>query len=653
MAEKIMDKSIIRWLILLLLPLFLYLNTINNDYALDDSIVITQNVYVQKGLKGIGEIFTTETFTGFFGQQKDLVSGSRYRPLSLATFAAEHELWGNRPGLSHLINSLLYALLCLLLYRTLILLLHYLKADRHAEFIALCSTLIFIIHPVHTEVVANIKGRDELLSALFLLVTVNSCLQFWKNRKIIFMIGAAISIFLGMLSKENAVYIWPVLTILVLLNFRKDLVRPYLVSFLLLLVSTLSYLYIRNTVIGGLATEGSAELMNNPYLFATGGEKSATILYTLLVYLRLLFIPHPLTYDYYPYHIELHEWSSFLVLLSLVIHLALATAGILLMRRNKIISFSIFFYLATLLPMSNLFINIGTFMNERFLFLPSLGFALLFGTLIVHELEKSPENSGRRKILLTVLTLLFLAFTVKTITRNTNWKDNFTLFTHDVRISSGSAKGNCTAGGILYETALETRDISRRNELLRESCRYLQTAVEIYPDYIDALLLLGNAHYELDRNFTEVNRAYYRIFDLSPGYGLALRNYTNMLTGCEDPLIRKAGFKKVLALSPDFFVANYQLGITYGRMLGQMDSAVFYLEKAVLLQPDNSGATRDLGVAYAMQGMFGASLPYFEKAVRLDSDNPDNYINLGMTYQNLGQQEKAGEMFEKAEELKK
>ena len=104
MAEKIMDKTIIRWLILLLLPLFLYLNTINNDYALDDSIVITKNMYVQKGLKGIGEIFTTETFTGFFGQQKDLVSGSRYRPLSLATFAFEHELWGNRPGLSHLIN---------------------------------------------------------------------------------------------------------------------------------------------------------------------------------------------------------------------------------------------------------------------------------------------------------------------------------------------------------------------------------------------------------------------------------------------------------------------------------------------------------------------------------------------------------------------
>jgi len=653
MTEKFIGKPYISRLILLILPLLLYLNTISHDFALDDSIVYTQNSYVQEGLSGIGKIFSTETFTGFFQQKKDLVSGSRYRPLSVASFAIEHALWGNRPGLAHLINSLLYAFLCLLLFRTLHRLLQYLRVEKTAELVAFFSTIIFIIHPVHTEVVANIKGRDELLSVLFLLGSVYGCLRYWENRKFIWMFGSAISIFLGMLSKENAIFIWPVLAILILLNFRKDLIKGYLVTFLILMVSTLSYVYIRYSVIGGLSTEGSAELMNNPYLFASAGEKSATILYTLLVYFKLLFFPHPLTYDYYPSHIELQEWSSFIVIISLFVYLALGAGAFLMVRRNRVFSYAIFFYLLTLLPMSNLLINIGTFMNERFLFIPSIGFALFAGTLIASEFSKNSENEGRRKIYITVLTLIFLAFSVKTISRNTHWKDNYTLFTHDVRISAGSAKGNCTAGGILYESALKTNDKSRRDEMLKESIGYLQTSIKIYPNYIDALLLLGNAHYELNRNYHEVNRTYNRIFKLAPDYQLAISNFANMLTGSTDPLIRKEGFQKVLAMDPDLFVANYQMGITYGRMLDQLDSAIVYLDKALSLQPDHSGVNRDLGVAYAMQGMYEASLPCFEKVVALNPDNPDNYINLGMTYQNLGQPVKAQQLFEKAEALRR
>jgi hypothetical protein len=112
MLKYIINQPKLLKYILFFIPFLLYINTLRNNYALDDSIVITENLYVQKGISGIKDIFSNDTFTGFFKMKKDLVQGGRYRPLSLATFAIEKSLWGNRPYLSHLINALLYSLLC-------------------------------------------------------------------------------------------------------------------------------------------------------------------------------------------------------------------------------------------------------------------------------------------------------------------------------------------------------------------------------------------------------------------------------------------------------------------------------------------------------------------------------------------------------------
>ena len=66
-------------LILVVLPLALYWQSVNYDFVLDDSIVYSENNFVKKGISGIGEILTTETFSGYFGEQKNLVVGARDR----------------------------------------------------------------------------------------------------------------------------------------------------------------------------------------------------------------------------------------------------------------------------------------------------------------------------------------------------------------------------------------------------------------------------------------------------------------------------------------------------------------------------------------------------------------------------------------------
>ena len=106
--------------LLSVLAIGLYISTVGFDYALDDEMVITGNKFTQRGFDGMGDIFKYESFRGYFGEQKNLIEGDRYRPLSIATFAAEVGIFGsNHPAIGHFLNILLYILTAFLLFRVL------------------------------------------------------------------------------------------------------------------------------------------------------------------------------------------------------------------------------------------------------------------------------------------------------------------------------------------------------------------------------------------------------------------------------------------------------------------------------------------------------------------------------------------------------
>ncbi len=172
--------------ILFVLGVALYSNTFGHQYALDDIAAVSQNLFVKAGLKGIPDLLRTE-FWHFSN-----ISLGYYRPLSLITFALEQQYFGDNPGYSHIINAILYGLTGLFMG---VLLQKWLvgpanagqtelaaDADRQTRqtqvIIATLMGALFIAHPIHTEIVANIKGRDELLS--FLFITLMS-LCYWRH----------------------------------------------------------------------------------------------------------------------------------------------------------------------------------------------------------------------------------------------------------------------------------------------------------------------------------------------------------------------------------------------------------------------------------------------------------------------------------------
>jgi hypothetical protein len=172
----------------------LYGNTLLNGYALDDRAVITDNSLTKQGFGGIGELITHDHFYGF----NKAVTGL-YRPIPLITHAVEYEFAGPKPAVSHLVNLALYILACLALYHALKEMLAGLN-----PLLPLIAVALFAVHPVHTEVVANIKGRDELLNLVFLSLSLTFSFRFIRSGS---PVPFALSLFfflLALLSKESA-----------------------------------------------------------------------------------------------------------------------------------------------------------------------------------------------------------------------------------------------------------------------------------------------------------------------------------------------------------------------------------------------------------------------------------------------------------------
>ncbi len=643
-------------LFLLLLAFLLYANTINHDFTQDDAIVIYDNMYTAKGIAGIPGILAYDTFKGFFKTEgkEQLVAGGRYRPFTLVMFALENQLFGTvkkddlgnpvkdkdsdilyeyPKATGHFINVLLFALTGVLIYHLLRQLLQPALGQDGAVFISLLTATLFALHPIHTEAVANIKGRDEIMSLLGSLAAIWCSLQSIRQRKVLWDISAGICFAIALFSKENAItflLILPLaLRIFLALNWKWIAWRMVPLA-----AAAVLFLVMRAAAIGMDFPSQPDEMMNNPFLKVVGGaylpfsmaEKLATNLFTLGKYIYLLFIPHPLTHDYYPRAIEVMSFGDWQVILSMLIHMALAGLVVAAWKKNKVLSFGILYYFITLSIVSNFVFPVGTHMAERFVYMPSLGFCLAVSALVW------PRVSGNIKSRIYPFLALFgvvaLLFAVKTISRNTAWKDNYTLFTNDLAYAPNSAKLLNSVGGTLSEKAAKDTVEATRKQLLSEAIGHLQKALTIHPAYKNAYLLLGNCYL------------------YQQAYDSAISSYQNALR--LDPNYREAMQNMALA---------YQSGGKYyGEKMGNLDKALQYLRESDKLAPDQFETLRLLGVAHGVLAQKNRdtaanqqAIEYFLKALAIQPNDANTLFDLGTAYFTGNQPAQAEAYFQKAE----
>ena len=495
-------------LVLIALAFLMYGSTYTFGYVLDDRLVFSENNFVLKGFAGIREIFANDSFVGFLGSQQDLVVGARYRPLSIATFAIEQELYGARPGVSHLINVLLYAITTVFLFR----LVHYFPRTSSGTRwgIAFGVALLFLVHPVHSEVVANIKGRDEIMTLLFSLLSLISAIRYGRTNEPKSLLFTAIWYVLALFSKENAImflFVIPLTLYFLHLWDRKQVIRLSLS----LLACTVFFLAVRTSVIGYLISSGKevTGIMNNPFYGLTFSERYGTILYSLGYYLRLFAVPWPLTHDYYPYQIPIVPLSNLKALASLAAYGGLGYLFIKSWKDKKTWGWGIAFFAFTLAIVSNVFFPTGAPLNERFLFLPSVG-------LIVASLWAFPKYSKTLSMGVIGVSIIFAALTIQRVPA---WENALTLNEAAIRVSTNSARANSYYGYSLYVAGLETEDPVKKDSLFQRARPYVDKALEIYPNYTDALTAktgLLTQEYKNDQDLNKLFDSFYEIQNMGP-----------------------------------------------------------------------------------------------------------------------------------------
>ncbi|MBK8956006.1 MAG: glycosyltransferase family 39 protein [Saprospiraceae bacterium] len=601
--------------VVLLCALLPNLNTLFHGFVLDDKVVYTENQYVQKGISGIPQIFSSNSFEGYFtGSGKgSTVSENRYRPLTLAFFAVEKQIFGNQAFLAHLIHLLFYGLLCFLLFNIIQKLLAY-KYPADANALAMISACLFAVHPLHSEVVANIKSLDEIFVLLFSLLSVNSVLKYQKSKGILQLTLAGLWFLFALFSKEHAI-VWLVLLPLALFYFTPIDKRSLLKSIIPMVAAATIYVVCRLAVLGTQLYVDSRNFLENPFLTVRGekillmqdADRIGTILYTLLRYIYLHIFPYPLTHDYAPKSISTYAIASPAAVISLMLYLLFIVLIIKWRKSLPVISYGLMFFIIALLPASNLFVNTGAYMGERFAFMPSLGLCLVFAWFLKYAVI------DKFKMGMVVFLILILAFSARTFTRNLDWKDNLTLFTADIKHSSNSAKLNSSLGFTLLENYRNSADKESNKHLLTQAIGYLNKAVKVYPRYSDCIFLLGNAYY-LNKNYPEAVVTYEKYIDLNPADASIIKNYQKALR---------------------------ELGRKYFYDDSNNSAAKNALLKSYKLNNQDDQVLELLGSVEAEMGYLLKSLEYLLKSVEINPNSASTWANLYITYTRLGDKARA------------
>jgi len=460
------------------------------------------------------------------------------------------------------------------------------------------SSLFFASHPLHTARVTNMTAAFDIYGILFMLLSFFFYIIFSQKNKKKYYYLSIISYLLALFSSEEAIT-------MILILFLYDISFNYKINrntFKLLfkkyipyIIISVFYLIVRFSVLQQVGRTGT--YFKESFLIT-----QLTTVKVFANYIFLLFLPVNITT-----HRNIEFVASvldpyFLISLSFIL------LGIFFFiksyQRSKIIFFSIGFFFITLLPFANIFPQV-TIMADRYLYLPSYGF-VLFLTIMILGLGRLNVLKKYSKIIIVILIIAILSsYTFLTIQRNTEFKNNLTLYSRTIEKNQGQGT---MAHAALAEYYLKIGDYAN-------AINYSLRAIELQPNNFYAYKNLGRISAELKN------------------YSLAIYYY-----------------KKSLEIKPDLYQSYNNLGLIYS-YIDDFDRSIFYLSKAIEMNPKISKAHQDIATIYAKIGKFDAAIEEINKAIEINPYEADYYYNLAVIYEFLEDDEKSKDLFLKALEI--
>jgi tetratricopeptide (TPR) repeat protein len=416
--------------------LLAYSNSFRTGFVLDNAGIILEDSRIRAA--------TTENFhlilTGEYWNHQ--MTTGLYRPLTTFSYLLNYAIFGNgsHPAGYHWVNFALHAVNITLVYLLGLLLF---QENKLKERLAFALAAVWAVHPILTESVTNIVGRADLLAAFGVLAGLLCHVQGGAAsgwRKLAWLCGLALATMVGLLSKESAVVVLAAMVIYDLAFPQTWRARAS--GYLALAVPFPVFFYVRDRVFATLPFV-PVSFGDNPLTGAGFWAARLTAVKVIGKYLWLLLWPSRLSCDYSYNQIPLFTWVDWKALAALAACVALAGIALACYRRGKPVFFFIAFFFAALAPTSNMVILIGTIMAERFLYLPSIGFAGCLVVAICAVCKRFPTVAP------AALAIVCVAFAARTYTRNLDWFDNNSLWTSAVKVCPLSYKTHIALASIL------------------------------------------------------------------------------------------------------------------------------------------------------------------------------------------------------------
>ncbi len=602
----------------IIIALVLYFGTLNAPFLYDDFSYVVDNTQIRE-VSNAPRLWITPY------HQSGL-----YRPVTATSYLIDYFFFSLDPRGFHLSNLLLY-LMTILLFSVVI---REVGGNRSE---ALLASLVFAAHPVHTEAVSWIVGRAEVLAGLFCFLGLIGWARFRKTDQWRYLILTCVAYFLALGAKEIAA---PLPAVLFLgealglfgssnshvsnssLSSWTGRLRPLLRYFLILAAVFALYLSLRIAVLG----QFGIDQRSIGFAGDSAQTRWASTLFGIGHYIRLCLFPTQLRIDYMGMKLgNLFDWR---VILSFGVLCVLGFMIFRFGRRVPRITFWLGWFALFLLPISNLVVQIGVFLAERFLFLPSAAACAIFGAGFVYGLSDQRQRWIRGLTGLGLIVLL-CTFSFMTIVRNRDWQDPERFWRTALAQPPVSQKTHHSLGALLWDLGRERNDLS----LLDESDRILEAgfALRFRPDWKltnDHVLIVQDLanHYRERGHFEEAIQLYEQIIPLTQ----------------RDPALFPLGRSAVLG--------NYGLAL---EKADRLEEALSAYEQIVAMgeQEHLAGAMMMAGTILHRMGDFEGAIQRFQEAIQVNPTFGEAYFNLAPSLFEVKRSKEAFESLVQARQL--
>ena len=592
-------------ILIIILGFTLYGNSLNGKFVCDDNLLVRDNIYIQNR-SHIAKIFS-----------KDIAAGagekcSSYRPLQMLSYMIDFSLWKLDVRGYHLSNILLHILAALSIY-WLISILY--DGDRA---LSLLTSILFLVHPIHTEAIAYISGRADPLATILMLLCFILYIKESSSKCISIYILMLLSYIFALLSRENSLVL-PALLLLYHYSFKKKLQAK---KFLPILSLAFIYILLRLTALRPLLPHISCSTIVL--------ERIPGFFVALTNYTRLIFLPLNLHMEYGDklFHLANPKAIAGILILSFLLIYAFRKRD-----TNRLVFFSISWFFLALLPASNLY-PINAYIAEHWLYLPSIGLFLVLAKCLSFLY-------GRREFrIVAILSIigLLIFYSFLTIRQNAYWREPLAFFERTLEYAPDSSR--------MYNDLGNVYDAINKKE---EAVASYKKAIAINPDYAKSYNNLGVIYSDINKNEDAIN-LYKKAIAINPDYAEAYNNLGAIYKDIGKKEQAIASYKKAIAINPDYAKAYYNLGLIC-KDIGESEEAIPLLKKAIEINPGLVEAYNNLGFVYYAINKNEEAIAILKKAIEINPNYTAAYNNLSIIYFHKKQYKLAIEYCDRAKEL--